>query len=216
MEGKDGVGGVVFYSFSGYDRWTVTYTFPQQTNFFLRPKLGARGSGGHNRKPSKLKELQGNAGKRKINRREPKPTPGVPEMPFHLAKDPEAVRKWKQLVPILNRMGVLTTADGDALGAYCSLFSQWVKCEKAIKKFGIVTAEEDEESGVVKLKQNAAVRIKQDTIRLMRQFENEFGLTPAARSNLSVGEGRDLEPNVKAQDALQDFLDRKPVSARTQ
>ena len=178
--------------------------------------MGAKGSGGHNRKPSKLKEIQGYPGKRKINRREPKTTPGVPEMPAHLATDLVAVAKWKQLVPILSRMGVLTTADGDALAAYCSLFSQWVKCEKAIKKFGVVTAEVDEDSGAVKLKQNAAVRIKADTIRLMRQFENEFGLTPAARSNLSVGEGRDLEPNVKAQDALQDFLDRKPASTRAQ
>lgn len=178
--------------------------------------MGARGSGGHNKKPSKLKAVQGNAGKRKINRREPKPTPGIPEMPSHLGKDPVAREKWKQMVPILNRMGVLTTADGDGLAAYCSLFSQWVKCEAAIRKLGLFFADIDEESGLAKPKQNPAVRLKQDTLRLMRQFENEFGLTPAARSNLSVGQGRDLEPDVKAQDALQDFLDRKPVSTRTQ
>lgn len=178
--------------------------------------MGGRGSGGHNKKPTKLKELHGKPGKRRTNKREPKPTPGAPLMPAHLASDKVAVAKWRELVPILDRMGVLTKADGDALAAYCSLFSQWVKCEKVIKKFGIVTAEVDEDSGLVKPKQNPAVRIKADTIRLMRQFENEFGLTPAARTSLSTGEGRDLEPNVKAQDALQDFLDRKPVSRRTQ
>jgi P27 family predicted phage terminase small subunit len=178
--------------------------------------LGAKGSGGHNRKPSKLKAVQGNAGKRKVNRREPKPTPGIPEMPPHLAKDPIAATKWKQLVPILNRMGVLTVADGDGLAAYCSLFSQWVRCEAAIRKLGMFTADVDETSGLAKIKQNPAVRVKADTLRLMRQFENEFGLTPAARSTLSVGEGRELEPDVKAQDALQDFLDRKPASTRAQ
>ena len=178
--------------------------------------MGAKGSGGHNRKPSQLKKIQGNAGKRKVNRREPKPTPGTPEVPTHLLLDPVAIAKWKQLVPILNRMGVLTTADGDGLAAYCSLFSQWVRCEAAIKKLGLLTVEVDEKSGVSKIKQNPAVRIKADTIRLMRQFENEFGLTPAARSNLSMGQGRDLEPDVKAQDALQHFLDRKPASARAQ
>lgn len=178
--------------------------------------MGGRGSGGHNRKPTKLKELHGKPGKRKTNKREPKPAPGTPEMPAHLAGDQVAVDKWKQLVPILDRMGVLTKADGDALGAYCSLFSQWVKCEASIKKFGLLLVEVDEDSATGKVKQNPAVRIKADTIKMMRQFENEFGLTPAARSSLSVGEGRDLEPNVKAQDALQDFLDRKPVSTRTQ
>ena len=178
--------------------------------------MGARGSGGHNKKPSQLKRIQGNAGKRKVNKREPKPTPGTPEMPPHLANDSVAAEKWKQLVPILNRMGVLTTADGDGLAAYCSLFSQWVKCEAAIKKLGLITVDVDEASGATKVKQNPAVRIKADTIRLMRQFENEFGLTPAARSNLSVGEGRDLLPDVKAQDQLQDFLDRKPASCRAQ
>lgn len=178
--------------------------------------MGSRGSGGHNKKPSKLKEIQGRPGKRKANKREPKPAPGTPEMPAHLALDPVAHEKWKHLVPILTRMGVLTTADGDGLAAYCSLFSQWVRCEAAIKKFGLITVEVDEASGVAKIKQNPAVRIKADTLRLLRQFENEFGLTPAARSSLSVGEGRDLEPNVKAQDALQDFIDRKPASSHAQ
>lgn len=178
--------------------------------------MGSKGSGGHNRKPSKLKAVQGNPGKRRVNRREPKPKPGVPAMPAHLAKDRDAVAKWRELVPILDRMGVLTTADGDALAAYCSLFSQWVKCESSIKKFGILLVEMDNDGGTGKLKQNPAVRIKADTLRLMRQFENEFGLTPAARSSLEVGEGRELEPNVKAQDQLQDFLDRKPASARPQ
>jgi P27 family predicted phage terminase small subunit len=183
---------------------------PQQKKFY---SMGGRGSGGHNRKPSKLKAVQGNAGKRKSNRREPKPARGVPEMPQQLKG--EARLEWIRIAPILEKMEVLTRADGAALAAYCKLHALNRKAEAAIAKYGIVYAKVDE-AGVSVLKKNPAVSIFESTSRLIRSFLQEFGLTPAARSKVAAIEGRDLEPDVKAQDQLQDFLDRKPVSARPQ
>src|SRR5438132_13074356 len=101
--------------------------------------MGGKNSGGRNRKPTAVKKLQGNAGKRKLNPREPKPKVGVPEMPAHLPKI--AVLAWKRLVPILTGMNVLTIADGDALGAYCSAIAQWGQAELAIAKYGILLAD---------------------------------------------------------------------------
>src|SRR5579872_4844061 len=180
--------------------------------------MGGRGSGGHNRKPSKLKATLGNPGKRKPNRREPKPKSGVPEMPTGLRSccSPQcAVAEWNRIVPILDKMGVLTVADGPALAAYCRLHALNVCAEAAVKKFGIVYAKVDD-VGVSVLKKNPAVSIIESTSRLIRSFLQEFGLTPASRSKVAASEGRDLEPDVKSQDQLQDFLDRKPASARPQ
>jgi P27 family predicted phage terminase small subunit len=175
--------------------------------------MGGRGSGGHNRKPSKLKAVQGNPGKRKLNKREPRPQPGVPDKPARLEKEAQA--EWDRLSPILEKMGVLTRADGAALEVYCKLHALNLRAQAAIKKYGIVIAKLDE-VGVSTLKKNPAVSIFESTTRLIRSFLQEFGLTPASRSKVAAAEGRDLEPDVKAQDQLQDFLDRKPASSRAQ
>jgi P27 family predicted phage terminase small subunit len=175
--------------------------------------MGGKGSGGHNRKPSALKKIQGNPGKRKANKHEPKPQPGTPEMPSDLAG--EAKAEWIRVSPILDKMGVLTRADGAALKAYCKLHALNSRAEAAIEKYGIVVAKLDE-VGVSTLKKNPAVSIFESTSRLIRSFLQEFGLTPASRSKVAASEGRDLEPDVKAQDQLQDFLDRKPASSRAQ
>src|SRR5580704_4257123 len=153
--------------------------------------MGGKGSGGHNRKPSKLKALHGNPGKRKSNPREPRPKPGMPEMPAGLAL--EAKAEFNRLAPILDKMGVLTKADGAALTAYCKLHALNLRAEAAIRKYGIVFAKVDD-VGVSVLKKNPAVSIFESTSRLIRSFLQEFGLTPASRSKVAASEGRDLEP----------------------
>lgn len=137
----------------------------------------------------------------------------MPAMPDRLS--PEAKAEFNRLAPILEKMGVLTTADGAALAAYCKLHALNLRAEAAIRKYGIVIAKLDD-TGVSTLKKNPAVSIFETSSRLIRSFLQEFGLTPASRSKVAASEGRDLEPDVKAQDQLQDFLDRKPASSRAQ
>ena len=155
--------------------------------------MGGKGSGGRNRKPTAVRKLQGNAGKRALNKREPKPKPGIPEMPPHLSKI--AVLAWKRLIPIIAAMNILTVADGDALGGYCSAIAQWAMAEAAIAKHGILIAEVVQSRGgdtvVTVLKTNPAVRIKSDALKHMRSFESEFGLTPASRSKLQINADSD-------------------------
>lgn len=172
--------------------------------------MGGKGSGGRNRKPTAVKKLQGNPGKRRLNRKEPKPGPGIPVMPEFL--NAVAIREWQHIVPILDKMGVLTTADGEALAGFCTSYAQLVKAEAAIEKYGIVIASLHKETGTAVLRMNPAVRIKSDALRQMRAFMQEFGLTPASRSKVAAVEGRDLVPDVKTQDALEDFVSRKPAS----
>lgn len=171
--------------------------------------MGGKGSGGRNRKPTAVKKVQGNPGKRPLNKREPKPHPGMPAMPAGMPA--EACAEWQRMAPILEKMGVLTVADGPALAAYCKLHAQILQAEAAIKKYGIVVAQIDKDTGVAVLKKNPAVTVKSECLRLVIAFQREFGLTPASRSKVSAIEGRDLEPDVKAQNQLEDFLSRKPA-----
>ena len=74
-------------------------------------------------KPTKLKLLAGNPGKRPLNRREPQPRKTTPRCPAWLGKEARAV--WKRMVPELRRMGVLTVIDGEALAAFCQTYARW-------------------------------------------------------------------------------------------
>jgi P27 family predicted phage terminase small subunit len=167
--------------------------------------MGGKGSGGSNRKPTALKKFLGNPGKRKLNDKEPTAPKGVPEMPRFL--NPEGRAEWRRIVPILANMGVLTVADGKALAAYCSAYSQLVKVEAVIEKYGLICAKLDQFTGVAELKVNPAVRIKSDALRQMKSFLIEFGLTPASRAKLKIN-ANDDEP-----DALDSLFDAPAKSA---
>ena len=176
--------------------------------------MGGRGSGGHNRKPTALKRLEGNPGKRKLNDREPQPGPGRPEMPPGLSRI--ARQEWKQIVPRLEQMGVLTTVDGKALAAYCSTYAQWMQAEKNIAKYGLVTAIVDPDgTGLVVLKANPAVKIKSESLRLMRAFLSDFGLTPASRARLVTNDDKGKYQAPQQSDALERFLATAQAGGRS-
>ena len=61
---------------------------------------------GRKPKPTALKLLEGNPGKRRINGSEPKPPASRPTCPAHLS--PSAKAEWKRLAEALNRIGLLT------------------------------------------------------------------------------------------------------------
>lgn len=136
-------------------------------------------------KPSALKLVEGNPGHRPINKREPKPT-GIPACPAQL--DQTAKNEWRRISRSLITMGLLTVVDRSALAAYCSAFSSWMTAEEKIQKFGhlIKTAK----SGYPM--QNPYVAIKNTSMDQMRKFLIEFGMTPASRSRISVGDNGEV------------------------
>lgn len=71
---------------------------------------------GRKPKPTAIKKLEGNPGKRKLNRKEPVPAKGMPECPDWLL--PEAKAEWERLCEKLSDMGVLTEIDMAAFAAY--------------------------------------------------------------------------------------------------
>ena len=145
--------------------------------------MGGKGSGGHNRKPTALKKLQGNPGKRKLNKNEPALVLGEPLMPLGLSA--EAQEEWRRIVPMLLKMKILTEAHGKALAAYCSCYALWMRAEQQIAELGITLRTE------FGYKMNPAVRVRSDALRQMKSFLIEFGLTPASGSKLSVSNARD-------------------------
>ena len=98
---------------------------------FLIPELQTReviptATRGRKPKPTALKILEGNPGKRPQNPFEPVPVKGDIKCPDWLL--PEAKKEWKRLAPALEAMGVLTMADQTAFEGYCQAYARWKEC----------------------------------------------------------------------------------------
>src|SRR3569623_481106 len=142
---------------------------------------------GRRPKPTNLRIIEGNPGKRALNKTEPKLPVAVPECPAILSE--RARGAWDSISPELIKMGVLTTADGMALTGLCEAYADWLDAIDAIKRDGL-TYETTNQQGETLIKANPAVAMKSNAVRRIRAWLIEFGLTPAARSKLS-GKGAD-------------------------
>ncbi len=78
---------------------------------------------GRKPKPTAIKILEGNPGKRQLNEHEPQPMKKAPSCPKWL--EPEAKREWRRLAKTLEAMGVLTEADMAAFAGYCQAYARW-------------------------------------------------------------------------------------------
>ena len=137
---------------------------------------------GRKPKPTAIKILEGNPGKRKLNENEPKPLKKAPPCPKWL--EPEAKKEWRRLAKALEAMGVLTEADMAAFAGYCQSYSRWKEAEERITDRGLVIRTP---SGYPQ--QVPYISIAQQYLKLMQQFAEQFGLTPAARSRIIAGNG---------------------------
>ena len=130
--------------------------------------------------PTAIKELEGNPGKRPLNDAEPKPQKKAPACPKWL--DAEAKKEWRRLAKTMEAMGVLTEVDMAAFAGYCQAYARWKQAEERITDRGLVMRTP---SGYAQ--QVPYISIAQQYLRLMNQFAEQFGLTPAARSRIIAG-----------------------------
>lgn len=143
---------------------------------------------GRKTKPTALKVLEGNPGKRPLNDREPVPPKATLKCPAWLL--PEAKKEWKRLAPALEAMGVLTMADLTAFEGYCQAYARWKEAEAFITQHGSIF---QTPSGYVQ--QVPQVSIAQQNLKIMQSFCSEFGLTPATRARIIAGTGSEDGPS---------------------
>lgn len=146
---------------------------------------------GRKPKPTKLKILEGNPGKRPLNLDEPKPMPIAPGCPEWLLE--EAKKEWDRLAPELERLGLLTIIDMAAFAGYCQSYAKWKKAETFLKKHGMtIKIPQKDEYGNVKsfqLKKFPEVSIANECLKHIRAFASEFGLTPSSRGRIYLPTG---------------------------
>ncbi len=135
---------------------------------------------GPKRKPTNIHILHGNPGKRDLPTNEPRP-PKADNLyaPTYLT-DVNALAEWRRVVPVLDKLGLITAVDKTALANYCMAFAKVMAAEKEIEEDGITVKGR---TGPIK---NPAFTVWDASMKQMRAYANEFGLTPAARPKLSI------------------------------
>lgn len=138
---------------------------------------------GRKPKPTAIKELEGNPGKRQLNTNEPKPTGAAP-CPEWLEDD--AKTEWFRLSEQMERLGILTEVDMAAFAGYCQSYARWKAAEEFITRHGAIVKTP---SGY--WQQVPQVSIAQQYLKQMNKFCEQFGLTPASRSRIVTDSGTD-------------------------
>lgn len=140
--------------------------------------------------PATLLLLNGRGdGKDSAGREVPKPPPFkrlAPNPPTWLSR--EAKAEWKRIVPGLTRLDLVKPEDRATLAAYCEVWSRWVEAIKDITKNGLVvrnTSVKKDGTETVWFTKNPAVAIAEQAETRLRQYANDFGLTPAGERNVS-------------------------------
>ena len=130
--------------------------------------------------PTALKLLRNNPGRRPLNAHEPKPPTARSSSPPAWLTG-AAATEWRRRAPELTRLGLLTTIDRDALAADRQIFARWREAEAAIKKSGPVLKGRD--GGPVK---SPFVTIADRALAQLLRYQEQFGMTPSARSRVST------------------------------
>ncbi len=142
------------------------------------PRGGAR-----NNKPKALHLVQGTARAGRINDNEPEPAV-VEDLKPPTGLDRYGKEAWKRNAPVLQRLGLLTEADVDALMAYCMAYSRWRRANIALRSVKPDAADEYRKVAVTVEKAEQSMRL----------FAGEFGMTPSSRSRLQVDTGEKSDP----------------------
>jgi len=158
---------------------------------------------GRSRKPTALKIIDGNAGKRALNHQEPAPdylqdlTP-----PQHLSA--RAADVWNELAPQLRKARLLTELDKMKLEMCCDAIAQY---RDATRRCAESPLAKHAENGGDSLSPWALVQSM--SFKRANSLLSEFGGSPAARTRLIVN------PQEELFDSLGAFIFHRPASLKS-
>ncbi len=154
---------------------------------------------GRRPKPTHLKLLTGNPGKRPLNKREPKPGTAIPRCPAGLS--PSARKEWRRISIQLFALGLLTEIDRAALAVYCQAWAQWLEATVQLQTAGLVVKAP---SGYPIL--NPHLSVANQAFQQMKAILGEFGMTPSSRTRIAVTQEN-------SSDQWDDYFTQSPKSS---
>lgn len=146
--------------------------------------MGARGP---RPRPTALRVLEGNKGKRPLPQHEPAPPPGKPACPEFL--NAYARAEWHRVAETLYSLGTLSQIDQSMLAAYCTAYARWRQAEEDLER--MTQTDATTHAAVIRTRQgnliqNPLVGVANTALREMQRLAAEFGLSPSARTQIEA------------------------------
>ena len=136
---------------------------------------------GRKPKPTTLKLIDGNPGRRPLNANEPHPDALDTDLPLEL-EDPLAQEEWRRtIVPAIDT-GQITAADRMFAVAHCELWATWRSQVAAAAQHAHVVAVGKNKRPMA----NPARGMANRTLLLLAKIDAELGLSPTSRSRITV------------------------------
>jgi len=135
-------------------------------------------------KPTALRQLEGNPGKRPLNQDEPQPPPLAASgdaPPPELLDHPRALAEWVRLAPMLRAARQITEADRSALVAVCLEYARYIEATQKVRTLGLVVKTP---SGYPI--PNPYLSIATKALAGCNKLWPELGLTPSSRSRVTT------------------------------
>ena len=134
-------------------------------------------------KPTRLKILTGNPGKRPMNTNEPRSKGGLPTPPRHLSA---SVRKvWKRLREQIKGSGIATSLDTVAFEMLCKSYADYLDACEKVSQFGAVWIDKGE-AKIPKFAYSPYWAVMNREWKKVQTMLVEFGLTPSSRSRVQA------------------------------
>lgn len=148
--------------------------------------MGARGPAP---KPTAILKRRGSWRGTYSNKKEPAPrgVSSTKDLPAPAWLVGAGRKKYGELVTLLAALRVLTLADGEALARYCKLQQRWCQAEAWLDENGPVIIILDEE-GNPHSRLAPQARLASTLAEQLLRLEQQYGLTPSARSRVSAVE----------------------------
>ena len=143
---------------------------------------------GRKPKPTEKKRLEGNPGKRRLSKREPKPKASGKIPPAEI--DALAKQFIAEYLPLVQAMQIFTDADRAALELMSVHYSIAWQAAERVKREGLML------KNAFGWAKHPLLQVLRDNSRAFKAYAVEFGLTPSARSRISV-------PQVQEADQLE-------------
>lgn len=145
-------------------------------------------------KPTSLKLVTGNPGKRGLNKQEPDPTYLADLTPPAWLTGP-ATKVWEEIAPRLARSKLLTEVDVDALAMGCVSIAQYRQAARVAGE-SLVRSKivEDENGKPVETGEclNPWLIVQSMAFKQSNALFQQFGMTPAARTRIAIQPQGDL------------------------
>lgn len=151
-------------------------------------------------KPTAIKKLQGNPGKRPLPKNEPQPDPleKIPKPPSYLSKGAKKI--WKEEAPKLAKLGVLTEIDLKTFSIVCSVLFRYEEAERQMNR---LAKKEDPLNGAISVNSrgnmdcSALLDLSHKSMNMALKYLAEFGMTPSSRSRIEIKKAPKKNPKKK-------------------